>query len=70
MKLAATQLGLKDDVKAYDADVKMFRTALQKYSWDEESGYFGYVLHDKKGNPSKILKYKNNRPCTIHKNAF
>jgi hypothetical protein len=59
LKLAAIQLGLKNDVNAYDKDIKMFSKALQKYSWDEESGYFSYVLHDDKGKPSKILKYQD-----------
>jgi len=59
LKLAAIQLGLKKDVKAYDKDIKMFSKALQKHSWDEESGYFAYVLHDRKGKPSKILKYQD-----------
>ena len=37
----------------------MFTDALQKYSWDEETGYFGYVVHDKEGNPSHLLKYQD-----------
>ncbi|MGH9638875.1 MAG: MGH1-like glycoside hydrolase domain-containing protein, partial [Bryobacteraceae bacterium] len=30
--------------------------SLQKYSWDAESGYFGYVMHDQSGKPSGILR--------------
>jgi hypothetical protein len=59
LKMAANYLGKKEDVKQYDIDIKMFSSALQKYSWDEESGYFGYVVHDKNGNPSHILKYED-----------
>ena len=59
LKMAAEYLGRKEDVKEYDKEIKDFGSALQKYSWDEKSGYFGYVVHDKNGNPVHILKYKN-----------
>ncbi|MBX3007038.1 MAG: hypothetical protein KF816_03320 [Melioribacteraceae bacterium] len=60
LKMAATHLGKVNDVKEYDNDIRMFSDAIQKYSWDEESGYFGYVVHDKSGQPTNILKYKDN----------
>ena len=56
LKQAAIELGLSDDLKAYDADINTFTKALHKYSWDEESGYFSYVKHDKKGNVTGILR--------------
>lgn len=59
LKMAAANMGKKDDIKEYDDDIKTFTEALQKYSWDEASGYFSYVVHDKYGNPLEILKYKN-----------
>jgi hypothetical protein len=59
LRMAATYLGKTSDVKEYDNDIKMFSDALQKYSWDEATGYFGYVVHDKNGEPTNILKYKD-----------
>ena len=59
LKMAAVYLNKPEDVKEYDNDIKMFSDALQKYSWDEKSGYFGYVVHDDKGEPLHILKYKD-----------
>ena len=59
LKMAATVLGKKNDVQKYDNDIRLFSNALQKYSWDEESGYFGYVVHDKDGNPTHILRYQD-----------
>ncbi|MDP2036340.1 MAG: trehalase family glycosidase [Ignavibacteria bacterium] len=59
LRMAAEYLGKKKDVKEFDNDIQKFSNALQKYSWDEDSGYFGYVVHDKDGNPSHILKYNN-----------
>ena len=35
------------------------RTACKNYSWDEESGYFGYVVHDSLGNATDIFRYKD-----------
>ncbi|MDP4190897.1 MAG: hypothetical protein Q8858_05025 [Bacteroidota bacterium] len=59
LKMAAEYLGKKDDINAYDNDIKTFSGALQKYSWDKESGYFAYVVHDTMGNPLHILKYND-----------
>ena len=59
LKMAAIVLGKNDDVQKYDNDIQLFSNALQQYSWDEESGYFGYVVHDKDGNPSHILRYQD-----------
>ena len=59
LKMAASYLGKNDDVKEYDDEINIFSNALQKYSWDEKSGYFGYVVHDKDGYPLHILKYKD-----------
>ncbi|MFA7287699.1 MAG: trehalase family glycosidase [Melioribacteraceae bacterium] len=60
LKMSAKYLGLENDVKEFDDDIKTFSDALQKYSWDEKSGYFGYVVHDTKGIPLNILKYNEN----------
>jgi hypothetical protein len=55
----AEKLGLENDVKIYQQDVESIKEALNKYSWDEKSGYYGYVEHDKKTKePIGIFKYK------------
>ncbi len=59
LRLAAKELGIKADVKYYDRVIADLETALQKYSWDSEAGYFSYVLHDEEGNPTGIFKYKD-----------
>ena len=59
LKMAADFLSKREDVKQYDEDISIFSSALQKYSWDEESGYYGYVVHDTEGKPSHILKYQD-----------
>ncbi|MCK7553755.1 hypothetical protein MKQ70_01550 [Chitinophaga sedimenti] len=52
LRMAASALNLKADVKAYDKDISRFTAALQKHSWDAKSGYFSYVKHDDTGNPA------------------
>ena len=59
LKMTAEKLGYKNDVKEFDNDIETFSKALQKYSWDNETGYFGYVVHNENGNPDHILKYNN-----------
>lgn len=51
MRMAAGILGFKSDIKYYDRIIQRTSEALQKYSWDEKSGYFSYVRHDSEGNP-------------------
>ena len=58
MIAAAGQLGI-DDISGYEDDIQNFTDSLYKYSWDEDSGYFGYVTHDEKGIPTGILRTEN-----------
>ena len=57
LRLAAQELGLKKDVKAYEQVISRLSSALQTYAWDEESGYYGYVVHDSLGNAKDIFRY-------------
>ncbi len=57
LRMAASALGRPQDFAGYDDDIATLRDSLQKYSWDEESGYFGYVTHDKEGKPAGILRH-------------
>jgi hypothetical protein len=56
MLMAASQLELKADMQSYNADITKLSNALQNYSWDKSSGYFGYVVHDDLGNAKSILR--------------
>jgi hypothetical protein len=58
LKMAAYQLGnLESDIQLYESDIAAWTGALQQYSWDEQSGYFAYVLHNEQGEPYGILKH-------------
>ena len=52
LSIMADKLGKADDVAEYKADCEKLTAALNKYSWDEESGYYSYVLHDENGEPT------------------
>jgi hypothetical protein len=56
LRMAALALGHRDDVLAYESDIAIWKDALQNYAWDQESGYFGYVVHDAEGRPTSILR--------------
>ncbi|MBQ8029733.1 MAG: hypothetical protein IJ262_10075 [Clostridia bacterium] len=55
LSIFADKLNKKDDLKEYGEDIERLTEALNKYSWDSESGYFGYVLHDENYEPKKIF---------------
>jgi len=56
LRQAADALGLKQDIKHYDADIQRFTKALQTFSWDSASGYFSYVKHNEKGEPTGFFR--------------
>lgn len=56
LSMAAEHLGKAEDVQEYREDMQKMTAALQTYSWDEDSGYFSYVLHDRSGMPTGILR--------------
>ncbi|TDQ36112.1 MGH1-like glycoside hydrolase domain-containing protein [Aureibacillus halotolerans] len=59
LKMAATSIGgLEEDIAAYEADIKVMSNAVLGNAWDEESGYFGYVLHDEAGRPKGLLRHE------------
>ena len=48
---------LGEPAEEYDADIEELSTALQAWAWDEEAGYFGYVVHDDEGAPEGLLRH-------------
>ena len=59
LRLAARELGVKADIKYYDQIIQSLSSALQNYSWDNETGYFSYVIHDENGQPTDKFRYKD-----------
>lgn len=56
LKIMADKLLLSSDVEQYNSDISRLTNALNNYSWDEESGYFSYVVHNENGEPVEKLK--------------
>ncbi len=55
--MAALELG--EAISEYDRDIAEFSNALQRYAWDQEAGYFSYVLHDEEGKAQSFLRHGN-----------
>jgi len=62
LRSAALALGADQDLALYEEDIATFTQALQAHAWDEEAGYFSYVLHDAQGRPTSRLYYDPDGP--------
>ena len=56
LTVIAEHLGKSEDVKAYSEDIKRISNGLQKYAWDDEAGYYSYVIHDETGEAKEQLR--------------
>lgn len=61
LRKVAQETGKNSDVKVYDLDIRVFTKALQIEAWDEQSGYFSYVVHDSTGKAQGFLKHPGSR---------
>jgi hypothetical protein len=59
LRYFARLLGKNEDIKTFSDEIEHFEQALQKYSWDNESGYFSYVCHDASGEAKEFYRYTN-----------
>lgn len=57
LRRVASVLGMKKDIKVYDECIARLSRSLLDSSWDEASGYFGYVVHDAQGDAKDIYRY-------------
>ncbi len=55
MKMVAAAMGKAEDIAAYDADIQRMSDALNRYSWDEKSGYYAYSVYDDDKNYQGIF---------------
>lgn len=59
LSIIAKHLEKNEDVEEYKKDIAGISSGLQKYAWDEDAGYFSYVIHDENGNPVEQLRSEN-----------
>jgi hypothetical protein len=57
LDVMAGALGEAGDQAIYREDIAVWAGALQRWAWDEASGYFGYVEHDERGEPRGIFRH-------------
>ena len=56
MRGISAELGLAD-VDEYNAVIAKYSKAVLDNAWNDETGYFSYVVHDESGKPKKFLKH-------------
>lgn len=59
MKNISETFGIDKDTHIYNEDIRKYSDAIQSNLWDDEAGYYSYLIHDKNGNPEKFLRYKD-----------
>ncbi len=59
LSILAHKLGKDSDKAEYSSDIAALTEALNKYSWDEDSGYYSYVLHNEKLEPTEKFLTKD-----------
>jgi hypothetical protein len=59
LQQAALHLNRSEDFDLYAQDIEELTEALQEHAWDEESGYYGYVVHNSFDSPDGILKFED-----------
>ena len=59
MKNISAVLGIHKNDALFDNDIKRYSDAIEKNLWDDEAGYYSYLVHDENGNPTGFLRYKD-----------
>ena len=54
LKQIANYFGFENE---YDEFIINTSNAIEKFTWNEETGYYSYLVHDENGNAKEFLKY-------------
>lgn len=57
LKNISRVLGIHENDALFERDIERYSTAIEAHTWDEESGYYSYLMHDECGNPTGFLRY-------------
>ena len=55
MKMISDEFGLSD-FKEFDADIRKYSGDVINQLWDDECGYFSYMVHDRRKNAKEFLR--------------
>ncbi|MBN2641461.1 MAG: hypothetical protein JXR78_07405 [Victivallales bacterium] len=56
---AARELDFDADIPGYEQDINTLSSALNKYSWDVDAGYYSYVRHDENGDALEFYRHSS-----------
>lgn len=60
LMMAAMELGGQvEHIEEYRQDIAKFTQAVEHHAWDEDSGYYGYVLHNDQGEAAGIMRHES-----------
>lgn len=59
MKHISAIFGIDEDTEEYTSDIIRYSEVIQKNLWDDEVGYFSYMVHDENGEPKEFYRYKD-----------
>ena len=59
MKNVSLSLGIVENNALFDRDIARYSRAIQDNLWDEEAGYYSYLMHDENGDPTGFLRYED-----------
>lgn len=59
LKNISRVLGIHENDALFERDIERYSRAIETHTWDEESGYYSYLMHDESGNPAGFLRYED-----------
>lgn len=57
LKCISHELGIFEHDAQFEQDIEKYSDAIQKYTWDEEVGYYSYLVHNADGTPKEFYRY-------------
>lgn len=59
MKNISHVFGITENDALFDKDAERYSSAIQKHLWDEDAGYYSYLVHGEDGEPKGFLRYSD-----------
>jgi len=59
LKNISRVLGIHENDALFERDIERYSAAIETHTWDDEAGYYSYLVHDECGNPTGFLRYSD-----------